>query len=468
MDRIKGKLVLCVAVFCASCVASAQTAGAPDFDKARAEAVEHLAALVKLDTSNPPGNEIRAAEYIKKVLDREGIASEILESAPGRASIVARLAGNGKKKPLLLMGHLDVVGVEREHWTVDPFGAEIKDGYLYGRGATDDKGMVAANLEIFLLLHRGKVPLDRDIIFLGAAGEEGTTEFGIDFLVEKHWDKIACEYALNEGGDISVAPDGRLRFVGVSTTQKVPRGMVVTARGTSGHGSMPRMDNAVTHLAAAVAKIGNWQPPMRLNETTRTFFARLAKISPPKEAYLYTHLENQAVQRKLRATSIRYNSVLRTSIVPTIIQGGFRENVIPAVATATLDVRALPDENIDQLLATLRKLVNDPTVTIELRTAGQRRPSTPPTRLDTEMFQALERAQQKVFPGSVTLPVMQTGATDAAQLRAKGVQAYDLSIPHSDEDVKRIHGNDERVSIEGLGQFIQYVYAAVTDVAGAK
>ncbi len=234
MDRLKGNLVLCAVIFLASCVASAQTAGAPDFDKARAEAVEHLAALVKLDTSNPPGNEILAAEYIKRVLDREGIASEIIESAPGRASIVARLAGNGKKKPLLLMGHMDVVGVEREHWTVDPFGAEIKDGYLYGRGATDDKGMVAANLEIFLLLHRLKVPLDRDVIFLGAAGEEGTTEFGIDFLVEKHWEKIACEYALNEGGDISVGPDGKLRFVGVSTTQKVPRGMVVTARGTSG------------------------------------------------------------------------------------------------------------------------------------------------------------------------------------------------------------------------------------------
>jgi acetylornithine deacetylase/succinyl-diaminopimelate desuccinylase-like protein len=443
------------------------TAQQPDFDKARAEAVEHLTALVKLDTSNPPGNEILAAEYIKSLLDREGIASEIFESAPGRASIVARLAGNGKKKPLLLMGHLDVVGVEREHWTVDPFGAEIKDGYLYGRGSSDDKGMDAANLEVFLLLHRLKVPLDRDVILLAEAGEEGTSEFGIDFLVEKHWDKIECEYALNEGGETEIR-DGKVRFVGVSTTQKVPRGMVVTARGSSGHGSMPRMDNAVTHLAAAIAKIGDWQSPMRLNETTRTFFERLAKISPPEEAYLYTHLEDLAVQQKLRVTELRYNSVLRTSIVPTIIQGGFRENVIPAVATATLDVRALPDEDIDQLMATLRKLVNDPAVTIERRTTGQRRPAPPPTRLDTEMFHALERAQQQVFPAAVTLPIMQTGATDSAQLRAKGVQAYDIAIPESPEETRRIHGNDERVSIEALGQFIQYVYAAVTDVAGRK
>jgi len=459
------RIRLAVILFLMTAVAAAQQQ--PDFDKARVEAVTHLAALVKLDTSNPPGNEILAAKYIKSVLDKEGIASEIFESAPGRATIVARLAGNGKKKPLLLMGHLDVVGVEREHWTVDPFAALVQDGYLYGRGSSDDKGMDAANLEVFLLLHRLKVPLDRDVILMAEAGEEGTSEFGIDFMVEKHWDKIACEYALNEGGETEIH-DGKVKFVGVSTTQKVPRGMVVTARGSSGHGSMPRMDNAVTHLAAAVAKIGSWQAPMRLNETTRTFFARLAKISPPKEAYLYTHLQDPAVQAKLRATELRYNSVLRTSIVPTIIQGGFRENVIPAVATATLDVRALPDEDIDQLLATLRKLVNDPAVTIERRTTGQRRPAPPPTRLDTEMFQALERAQQKVFPNAVTLPIMQTGATDSAQLRAKGVQAYDIAIPESPEETRRIHGNDERVSVEALGQFIQYVYAAVTDIAGAK
>src|SRR5262249_54062689 len=248
--------------------------------------IQFLTALVRIDTSNPPGNEIRAAEYIKSVLDREGIASEIFESAPGRASIVARLKGSGKKKPLLLMGHLDVVGVEREKWTVDPFGAGIKDASLYGRGSSDDKGMDAANLEVFLLLHRLKVPLDRDVILLAEAGEEGTTEFGIDFLVEKHWDKIECEYALNEGGDFPLK-DGKLFYAGVSTTEKVPRGLNLIAHGSSGHGSMPRMDNAVTHLAAAVGKMGDWQPPMRLNETTKAFFARLAEISPPAEAQLY-------------------------------------------------------------------------------------------------------------------------------------------------------------------------------------
>src|SRR5436309_11229237 len=171
---------------------------APNFDQAQTEAVKFLSDLVKIDTSNPPGNEARAAEYIKGVLAAEGISAQIFESAPGRGNLVARLKGNGKKKPLLLMGHIDVVGVERDKWTVDPFAAIVKEGYLYGRGSHDDKGMDAANLEVFLLLHRLKVPLDRDVVLLAEAGEEGTTQFGIDFMVANHWNDINCEYALNE------------------------------------------------------------------------------------------------------------------------------------------------------------------------------------------------------------------------------------------------------------------------------
>src|SRR6266481_134508 len=217
----------------------------PDFTRAREEGLKFLAELVKINTSNPPGNETKAAEYIKGVLAAEGISAQIFESAPGRGNVVARLKGSGKKKPLLLMGHLDVVGVERDKWTVDPFAALVKDGNLYGRGSTDDKAMDAANLEVFLLLHRLKVPLDRDVILLAEAGEEGTTEFGIDFMVARHWDEIACEYALNEGGDI-LEENGKVQYVAVSSTEKVPRGFRLVARGTSGHGSAPRVDNAIT------------------------------------------------------------------------------------------------------------------------------------------------------------------------------------------------------------------------------
>ena len=278
---------------------------APDFTAAQTEAVKFLGDLVKIDTSNPPGNETRAAEYIKGVLGAEGISAQIFESAPGRGNVVARLKGSGKKKPLLLMGHLDVVGVERDKWTVDPFAGIVKDGYLYGRGSIDDKSMDAANLEVFLLLHRLKVPLDRDVILLAEAGEEGTTQFGIDFMVAKHWEEIACEYALNEGGDIP-EENGKVQYVAVSTTQKVPRGFSLIARGTSGHGSAPRLDNPIAHLSAAVDKTARWEAPMRLNETTRRFFQQMAKISSPEKAQLYAHVEDPAVQQKLHQTEPSY------------------------------------------------------------------------------------------------------------------------------------------------------------------
>jgi acetylornithine deacetylase/succinyl-diaminopimelate desuccinylase-like protein len=449
---------------------SSEKTPAPDFAAARDEVVKILTGFVRVDTSNPPGNETKGAEYLKAILDREGIVSEIFEKEPGRGNIVARLKGNGRKRPILLMGHIDVVGVEREKWSVEPFAAVIKDGYIYGRGSSDDKGMASACLEVFLLLHRLKAPLDRDVIFLAEAGEEGTSGVGIDFMVDQHWDKIECEYALNEGGMIYAA-DGKVKYVGVATTEKVPRGFRLVARGTSGHGSVPRPDNAITHLAAAVAKVGNWQAPMRLNETTRAFFARLAKISPVDDAFLYTHLEDPAnsemIQEKIRAQYVTYNSMLRTSIVPTIIKGGFRSNVIPGDAEATLDVRAVPDEDINALAVSLRKLINDPAVeVVPPPTPG--RPATPPSKLGTDMFRALEGAQAKLFPGVVTLPMMLTGATDSAQLRARGVQAYGLGSVAGDRERASVHGNDERISIEGLGKFVEFIYWAVVDVAASK
>src|ERR1041385_3472388 len=369
------RVLLALSVFVIFSVASIAQQS-PDFADAQTEAVKFLGELVKIDTSNPPGNETRAAEYIKGVLAAEGIKAQIFESAPGHGNLVARLKGNGKKKPLLLMGHLDVVGVERDKWTMDPFAATIKDGYLYGRGSIDDKSMDAANLEVFLLLHRMKVPLDRDVILLAEAGEEGTSQFGIDFMVEKHWDEIACEYALNEGGDIP-EENGRVQYVAVSTTQKVPRGFSMIAHGTSGHGSAPRLDNAIAHLAAAVDKTARWEAPMRLNETTRRFFQQISTISMPEKAKLYLHVEDPAVQQKLHETQPSYYSMLRTSLVPTIIKGGFRSNVIPADAEARFDVRALPDENMDALKAALTRLFNDRAITIVDAENVNQRPATP-------------------------------------------------------------------------------------------
>ncbi|HZT28448.1 MAG TPA: M20/M25/M40 family metallo-hydrolase [Bryobacteraceae bacterium] len=436
-------------------------AAAPDFRAAGEEAVRLLSGYLKIDTVNPPGHETRGAEYLKQILGREGISAEIFESAPGRGNLVARIKGNGAKKPVLIMGHIDTVGVEREKWTLDPFGGLVRDGFVYGRGAVDDKTMGTACLEVMLLLHRLKIPLDRDVIFLAEAGEESSTEFGIDFMVEKHWDRIAAEFSLAEGGGMS-EQDGVVRRVVVTATEKLSRNMKVVAHGVSAHGSVPRADNPLLHLSTALLKLAAWRPPMRLNEVTRAYFSRLATISPPEEAFLYTHLEDPAVQEKIRARNPSLDALLRVTITPTITRGGFRDNTIPATAEATLMVRPLPDEDVPALMQRMREVIDDPAV--EVIPAWGRRPVAPPSGLGTEMFTALERVQKRLFPQAITLPAMATGTTDSAQLRAKGVQAYGIGT----FGAIGAHGNDERVSVRGLGALVEFLYNAVVEVAATK
>jgi len=436
-------------------------AAAPDFRAAREEAAGFLSGYLRIDTVNPPGNEIRGAQYLQSILKREGIPSEIFESAPGRGNLVARLKGNGRKKPVLIMGHIDVVGVEREKWTVDPFGGVIRDGYVYGRGATDDKTTGTAGLEVMLLLHRLKVPLDRDVIFLAEAGEESSYQFGIDFMVKQHWDKIAAEFSIAEGGHM-VKQGEKVTQVVVTAAEKLSRNMKLVARGVSAHGSIPRADNPLLRLSAALTRLANWRQPMRLNEVTRAYFSRLAAISPPEEASLYSHLEDPGVTEKLRERSPALDALLRVTITPTIVRGGFRDNVIPATAEATLMVRPLPDENVAALVQRMREVIDDPAV--EVLPAWGSRPAAPPSGLNTEMFLALERVQKRLFPEAVTLPAMTAGTTDSAQLRAKGVQAYGIGTFGG----SGAHGNDERISVEGLGVLVEFLYNTVIEVAATR
>ena len=232
-----------------------------DWNKLETETMDYYTSILRIDTSNPPGDETKAVDYLKPILDRAGIPNVVLALDPRRANLVARIKGNGSKRPLIIMGHTDVVGVQRDRWPVDPFAALRKDGYVWGRGSSDDKSHVIASLMTMLLLSRLHVALDRDVIFIAEAGEEGTSEFGIGFLASQHWNEIAGEYALAEGGE-TVSRDGQVISVEISTTEKTPRVARLVAHGTAGHGSRPRLDNAILHLAAAVAKFETWQPPM--------------------------------------------------------------------------------------------------------------------------------------------------------------------------------------------------------------
>jgi acetylornithine deacetylase/succinyl-diaminopimelate desuccinylase-like protein len=430
--------------------------------------------VLRIDTSNPPGDETKVVNYLKPILDRAGIPTEVLALDPKRANLVARIKGNGSKRPLIIMGHTDVVGVQRNTWPpgIDPFAAIRKDGFVWGRGSSDDKSHVASCLMTMLLLKRMNVPLDRDVIFIAEAGEEGTSSVGIGFLVDQHWNDIQAEYALAEGGQ-TVARDGKIRYVGISTTEKTPRGTRLVAHGTAGHGSRPRPDNAVLHLAAAVAKFQAWQPPMRLNDTTRAYFERLATISSPEQAYRYNHVADPAHTEEIQAYFAVHEqgnySMLRTSIVPTIIQGGFRSNVIPSQAEATLDIRALPDEDMDRLVGEMKRVIADPAVEVVTNTA-RNRPIAPPSRIDSELFHALERSQKSMFPDAITVPIMLTGATDMAQLRGKGVQAYGFGAiaDESENELHGAHSDQERMLESSIHKMVQFLWYTVLDIAATK
>jgi acetylornithine deacetylase/succinyl-diaminopimelate desuccinylase-like protein len=314
------------------------------------------------------------------------------------------------------------------------------------------------------------VKLDRDVIFVAEAGEEGTTRVGIDFLVEQHWDEIAAEYALAEGGAV-VERAGKISHVLIGTTEKVPRGVRLIARGPAGHGSRPIAQNAIVKLATAVARAGAWQPPMRLNETTREYFKRLTAISTPEQAARYRALLDPAQAPRIDRYFAEYepsnSSALRTSISPTMLKGGFRSNVIPSEAEAYLDIRALPDEDMPKFLAELKRVIGEPSVEIVPSRGG--RPAAPPSRLDTEMFLALEKVQRRMFPGAVTIPAMNTGATDNAQLRAKGVQAYGFGpiIAAGGASGAGAHSDDERIAVRSLIRMLEFLWNAVLEVAAA-
>ncbi len=448
--------------------ASAQT---PDWSKVNDEAMRHFQALVQIDSTDPPGNETRVVDYIRKIFDAEKIPYIVAAKDPARANIVARLKGNGSKRPLLIIGHSDTVKVDAAKWTYPPFSAKRDGGWVYGRGTLDDKPNLMAAMLTMVLLKRNNVKLDRDVIFLSEAGEEASTAPGIEYIVNEHWSDIDAEIALAEGGGVRRA-GAKVQYALIQTTEKQPRAARLIAHGPSGHGSRPMRTNAVVHLSRAVEKVAMWDPPMRFNDTTRYYFEKLATISSPEAAARYKGLFNSAKASAIREYLAENDpgsySMLHTSISPNIIQGGFQVNVIPSEATATLDIRALPDENMPTFFDSMRKVINDPAVEVIPETRNQR-PGAAPSRIDSEAFHSIEAAYRKIY-GAVTLPVMATGATDMAFLRAKGVQCYGVGAMTDLEDGPKgfsAHSDQERILEDAVYKHVQFFWTAVTSIAGS-
>ena len=452
--------------------ASANEAILVDWREAGAESVGHLVDLVRIDTSNPPGNETEAVNYLRSALAIEGIDSETFAVDESRANLVARIHGNGSKRPILLMGHTDVVGVQAEKWYADPFSGMRQDGFIYGRGTLDDKDNLTAALMVIKLLKRYNVKLDRDVIFLAEAGEEGTPDVGINFMVEKHFDAIAAEYCLAEGTQ-NIIEDDQVKIVGIQTTEKMPRRVTLVARGTPGHGSVPTLSNSVAILANAVAKAGSWRTEVRLNDTTRSYFQRLAEISSAEDANRYRNIEDpkqsDAIQEYFLASFPYHYSISRTSVVPTVMDAGFRRNVIPSEASAILDIRMLPDENVDDFYAELAAVIDD--LRVEIVPESIYRPAAPPSKIDNEMFQTLERVAIDMYPAATVLPTMSTGATDMSQLRAKGVQCYGIGPARSRDEINSgfgAHGDNERVAEDAFVDMVQYLWNVVIEIAASE
>jgi len=467
-------LIFSLALFVSLSVCLAGQSQQPDLKAFEEETMRHYQALLRLETMDPPGNERPAADYLKQVLEKERIEAKTFSLEPNRPNVVARLKGNGRKRPLLIMAHTDVVNVDPSKWTFPPFAATRNGGYVYGRGTVDDKDNVVAALMTALTLKRLNVPLDRDVIFLFEAGEEGSTRVGIQFMVNQHYSEIDSEFCLAEGGGV-VRQGGQVKYATVQTIEKIPRAIELTARGVAGHGSVPLKTNAVVHLAEAVAAVAKWRTPIRINDTTGAYFSRLAELSKPEEAHWYRDILStdskkvQAADDYFLDKEPRHASMLRTSISPNQFNAGYRINVIPSEAKALLDVRTLPDEDPTKFLEQVKKVVNDPAVEVAWSSRDVR-PSSGAAKLDSEVFKVLEANVTKTY-NAPTLPTMSTGATDMAYLRAKGIQCYGIGPATDVEDGPLgfgAHSDQERILESEILRFVRFNWDVVVDLARSK
>ncbi len=439
---------------------------APDYDAAASRARRLLGELVRADTSNPPGNESRAARLAEMKLKAIGVPYELSEFAPGRENIVARLKGTGEKRPILLLAHTDVVGAAGQSWTVPAHELTEKDGYLYGRGVNDDLGMAVVALEVFSLLKRSGIKLKRDII-LAWTGDEESGGLGIQTILEKNPSSVACEVALNEGGGLVLGEDGKVKLANLQTGEKIYHDFELTAQGPTGHSSVPLKENAIYRLASALDRLGRHREPARLHPVVRAYFAgRASQEAEPLAGALKAlaaapgALPQEALAVVEAEPSL--SALLRTTCVATMLSGGTRANALPAEAKATVNCRILPDEAPAQVEARLAKILDDGAVKITSLEIGGESPASP---LEGPGPAAIAKVVGEMFPGAPVIPALSRGASDSRFLRKAGIAAYGLSpLPITEEDSRRAHGIDERIPASSLRVGVEVLHRLILEL----
>jgi acetylornithine deacetylase/succinyl-diaminopimelate desuccinylase-like protein len=458
---------ICVALLASALLgpsaASGQQAAKPiDWAALTTETVNVLSEYIRVNTTNPPGKELDGARFLERILRREGIEARILDTmelGQGRANLYARLKGNGSKKAIALVHHIDVVPATASAWTVDPYAGIVKDGYIWGRGAIDMKSEGIVHLMAMIAIKRSGIPLTRDIVFIGNADEElGST--GAVVFVDKHRDLLAdVEYLMTEGGGNQV-DNGKLAYYGVGVSEKRTFWQRLSVKGTPSHGSRPTKLNPVPRLVAALDKIAKYETPLHVTEGVDKYFRDISRGFPePRRGWLANvkkSLENPKA-REWILSDVYWNAILRNTISLTALQGSNKTNVIPAEATAEIDIRLLPDTDPAAFMATLERIVNDTAVHFS-PLLSPKPPLENPIR--TDLFRAIERASRERDPDALVTTPMLTAATDRPTYRRLGIITYGFDPFKIEASLRQtgMHGNDERISIDDISFGLRYTY----------
>jgi len=423
------------------------------------EAARLLSRYIQFDTTNPPGNEAPAIKFLADTLRRRGFAPQILESAPGRANLIVRLPGAGEatSPPCLLYAHADVVPATPADWNVPPFEGRIQDGFVWGRGALDNKGLGIIFLQALWLLKQHGPPPNRDIILLIAADEEASGQYGVSWLLKHHPDLLQAEYVWDEGG-MGLQQAGE-NLYHIAIAEKIALTVKLVAHGRPGHASIPRIDSAQDRLVRALFRIKRWPQPLRLTRAVIEMLQTLAPGQPFPQSFLFARADRPLLWPLLRprlANSRLFAPLLSNTINLTVLNGGQASNVIPARTEATLDVRLLPDESPELFLTRLRSIIGDPKISVEVESMP---PPQVPTPSNTAFFRALAQTLQTVGPPGQVTPYLTPGATDSRFFRAAGMKAYGfMPMLLTQQELSRVHGIDERISTANLRWGIRVVF----------